>query len=479
MSNKQFDVVVIGGGPGGYVAAIRCAQFGMKTACVDAWTNAKGKPSLGGTCLNVGCIPSKAMLTASENFEKAGHDFAEMGIDVKGVALNLGKMLARKEKIVDTLTGGIPMLFMKNKVTSFHGRASFAGKAGEGWALDVALHDGKKETIEAKNVIVATGSVPSTVPEAPPIDNKLICDNEGGLAFTEVPKRLGVIGAGVIGLELGSVWRRLGSKVSIIKPREGLLREADEDVGKEIEKHFKAQGLDFHMGLTLTSIKSAKNVVNLEYKSNDGKVVKLVFDKLIIAVGRQANTQGLNPEKAGLQLDQKGRIQVDHHCFTGVPGIYAIGDVVRGPMLAHKASEEGVMVAELLAGQKPHIDLNNVPWVIYTYPEISWVGKTEQELKKAGVEYKKGKFSFTHNGRAMGMGENVGFVKFLADAKTDRILGVHMVGPYVSELISEAVVAMEFQASSEDIARIIHAHPSLSEVVHEAALAVDKRAIHG
>jgi len=474
--SKIFDVAVIGAGPGGYVAAIRCAQLGMETVCIDEWKNAKGKPALGGTCLNVGCIPSKALLESSENYERALHKFAAHGIKVSGVSLDVPTMIGRKDKIVEQLTGGIGMLFKKNKVTSVHGRGTLVA-AGDTYRIE-ARDGAKSETIEAKHVIIATGSVPRALPFAP-FDNEMILDNAGALALTEVPKRLGVIGAGVIGLEMGSVWKRLGSEVTILEALPGFLMAADEAVAKEALKVFsKDQGLAIHTGVKVTGIKTVKKTLSVDYENAKGLAQKLDVDKLIVAIGRAPNTEGLGAATVGLKVDDRGRVEVDGHCRTNLPNVYAIGDVVRGPMLAHKASEEGVMVAELIAGQKPHINLDTVPWVIYTSPEIAWVGKTEQELKAAGVAYKAGQFPFLANGRAKALGETAGFIKFLADARTDRILGVHMIGPYVSEMIAEAVVAMEFSASAEDIARIVHAHPSLSESIHEAALGVDKRTIH-
>jgi dihydrolipoamide dehydrogenase len=473
---SKFDVAVIGAGPGGYVAAIRCAQLGLNTVCIDEWKNEKGKPSLGGTCLNVGCIPSKALLESSENYERALHKFGEHGIQIKSVTMDVGAMVARKAKIVEQFTGGIAMLFKKNKVTSMHGHGSLVS-GGDGWKIEVK--DGaKSETIEAKHVIIATGSVPRPLPGAA-IDNQLIVDNEGALAFTEVPKKLGIVGAGVIGLEMGSVWRRLGSEVTILEALPTFLGAADEQVAKEAQKIFtKDLGLVIYTGVKINSVATNKKQVQVDYQNSAGLLQQAQFDKLIVAIGRIPNTNNVGAEKVGLKLTDRGFIEVDYNCKTNLPGVYAIGDVVRGPMLAHKASEEGVAVAEMIAGQKSHVNLDTVPWIIYTSPEIAWVGKTEQQLKAEGIAYRSGSFPFLANGRAKSIGETRGFVKFLADAKTDRILGVHMVGPFVSEMISEAVVAMEFAASSEDIARIVHAHPSLSEAVHEAALAVDKRTLN-
>ncbi len=474
---NQFDVVVIGGGPGGYVAAIRAAQLGMRVACIDAWVR-NGKSSLGGTCVNVGCIPSKALLQSSENFHAAGHEFAQHGIEVKGLSLDLATMQKRKDGIVDQLTAGVAFLFRKNKVTPFHGTGSFAGKSDDGWQVKVAKQGGGEETIAGRQVIVATGSLPRQLPGAV-IDNVQILDNEGALAMSAVPARLGVIGAGVIGLEMGSVWKRLGSDVTVLEALPTFLGAADEQIAKEARKIFtKDVGLDIQTGVKITKVVTGKKGVAVEYADAGGKAQVAVFDRLIVSIGRVPTTQGLAAEAVGLQLDERGFVAVDADCRTNLPDVWAIGDVVRGPMLAHKAEDEGVAVAERIAGQHGHVDFNTIPWVIYTSPEIAWVGKTEQALKAEGVEYRAGTFPFSANGRAKALGETRGLVKFLADAKTDRILGVHMIGPLVSELISEAVVAMEFGASSEDIARICHAHPSLAEVVREAALAVDKRAIH-
>jgi dihydrolipoamide dehydrogenase len=472
---KTFDVAVIGAGPGGYTAAIRAAQLGLNTVCIDDWKNAKGKASLGGTCLNVGCIPSKALLESSENYERALHKFGDHGITVGQVAIDVAKMLARKDKIVDTFTGGIGLLFRKNKVVSMHGHARFIGKAA-GYQIEVRDGD-SAETIEAKHVIIATGSNARQLPFAP-VDSDRIVDNVGALSLTEIPKRLGVIGAGVIGLEMGSVWKRLGSEVIVLEALPGFLPAADEQVAKEAFRIFtKVVGLDIRLGVKISAVKNTKKSVTVEYTDAVGEQ-KAEFDRLIVAVGRVPNSADLGAQAIGLKLDARGFVEVDEHCRTSLPDIYAIGDVVRGPMLAHKSSEEGVAVAEMIAGQSGHVDLDTVPWVIYTSPEIAWVGKTEQELKAKGIEYRTGQFPFIVNGRARAIGETAGFVKMLADAKTDRILGVHMLGPYASELISEAVVAMEFGAASEDIARIVHAHPTLAEALHEAALGVDKRTIN-
>ena len=474
---QSFDVAVIGAGPGGYIAAIRAAQLGFKTVCIDAGKNKTGDaPALGGTCLNVGCIPSKALLQSSEHFHAAQHDFAEHGISFTGsLKMDAAKMIERKDAIVNKLTGGIKFLFQKNKIESVFGRASFAGKQGDDWLLNVD----NGEQIAAKHVIIATGSAPRGLPNLVKISNVNVLDNEGALNLTTVPKKLGVIGAGVIGLEMGSVWKRLGAEVHILEAAPAFLPAADQQIAKEAFKYFtKEQGLAIDLGVKLHQITEYKDGVSVAYEVA-GKQHTAQFDKLIVAIGRVPVTQGLGAENVGLAIDERGFIAVDDECRTNLPNVWAIGDVVRGPMLAHKASEEGVAVAERIAGQKPQVDLGNVPFVIYTDPEIAWVGKTEEQLQAAGIAYKKGTSGFGANGRALGLGKAKGMVKVLADAQTDRILGVHMIGAMTSELIAEAVAALEFKASSEDIARIIHAHPTLSEVLHEAALAVDKRALHG
>jgi dihydrolipoamide dehydrogenase len=473
--SKKFDVVVIGGGPGGYIAAIRAAQLGFSTACIDEWKNAKNGPALGGTCTNVGCIPSKALLQSSEHYEHAGHAFAEHGIEVKGLGLNLGQMLARKDTVVKQNNDGILYLFKKNKVTFFHGRGSFVKAGADGYEIKVA--GTSEETIVGKHIIVATGSNPRALPNAA-FDEKLILSNTGALTIDGVPKKLGVIGAGVIGLEMGSVWRRLGADVTVLEALPAFLGAVDEQIAKEAHKLFAKQGLTVNLGVKIGAITAGKKDVSVEYTDDKGNAQKAVFDKLIVSIGRVPNTIGLNAEGVGLKLDERGFVAVDGDCKTNLPNVWAVGDVVRGPMLAHKAEEEGVAVAERIAGQHGHVNFNTIPWVIYTSPEIAWVGKTEQQLKAEGVAYKAGTFPFMANGRARALGDTSGMVKFLADAKTDEILGVHIIGPMASELISEAVVAMEFRASSEDIARICHAHPSLSEATKEAALAVDKRSLN-
>ncbi len=472
---KQFDVVVIGAGPGGYIAAIRAAQLGFSVACIDEWANAKGGPAPGGTCTNVGCIPSKALLQSSEHFEHAGHAFKEHGIDVAGLSLNLPQMLKRKETVVKQNNDGILFLFKKNKVSFFHGRGAFAGAAEGGYTVSVS--GANAATLAAKHVIIATGSNARQLPGAE-FDEQLILSNTGALAIDAVPAKLGVIGAGVIGLEMGSVWRRLGSEVTVLEGLPAFLGAVDEQIAKEAHKLFTKQGLGIHLGVKIDKVTKGENSVTVDYANAKGEAQSAVFDKLIISIGRVPNTIGLNGEAVGLKLDERGFVHVDGDCKTNLPNVWAVGDVVRGPMLAHKAEEEGVAVAERIAGQHGHTNFNTIPWVIYTSPEIAWVGQTEQQLKAAGVAYKAGTFPFMANGRARALGDTSGMVKFLADAASDEILGVHIVGPMASELISEAVVAMEFRASSEDIARICHAHPSLSEATKEAALAIDKRSLN-
>jgi dihydrolipoamide dehydrogenase len=473
--SKQFDVVVIGGGPGGYVAAIRAAQLGFNTACIDEWKNSKGGPALGGTCTNVGCIPSKALLQSSEHYEHAGKHFADHGINVKGLELDLAKMLARKDAVVKQNNDGIQFLFKKNKISFFHGRGSFVS-AGEG-GYEIKVSGAAEESITGKHIIVATGSNPRALPGAP-FDEDLILSNDGALRVGALPKTLGLIGSGVIGLEMGSVWRRLGAEVTVLEALPTFLGAVDEQIAKEAKKAFDKQGLKIELGVQVGEVKASKKGVSVAWTNAKGEAQTLEVDKLIVSIGRVPNTDGLNAEAVGLQRDERGAIAVDDDCKTNLPNVWAIGDVVRGPMLAHKAEEEGVAVAERIAGQHGHVNFNTVPWVIYTSPEIAWVGQTEQQLKAAGRAYRAGTFPFLANGRARALGDTTGMVKFVADAATDEILGVHIVGPMASELISEAVVAMEFKASSEDIARICHAHPSLSEATKEAALAVDKRTLN-
>ena len=471
MSDK-FDVIVIGAGPAGYVAAIRAAQLGLKVACIDAFAGKDGKQALGGTCLNVGCIPSKALLDSSRQFYNLTHNFDAHGISADNAKIDIPTFVARKDKIVKQFTGGVAQLFKANKVTPFFGK----GKLLKGNQVEVTAADGSKQTISAANVILASGSVPIELPFAK-FDGKTIVDNAGALDFAAVPKRLAIIGAGVIGLELGSVWKRLGAEVIIIEALPDFLGSADADIAKVAQREFKKQGLDIKLGAKLGKAEVKKDGVHLVYTDKDGEQ-KLVVDKLLVAVGRRAYTDGLLAADTGVQLDERHRIVVDEHNHTGVDGVWAIGDAVRGPMLAHKGSEEGIAVAEWIAGKAGHVNFDTIPYVIYTEPELAWAGKTEKQLTEEGVPYKTGSFPFAANGRAVAMNEAVGQVKVIAHAETDRILGVHMIGPGVSELIAECVVAMEFKGSAEDLARIVHAHPTLSETVHEAALSVDKRAIH-
>jgi len=473
--SKQFDVVVIGGGPGGYIAAIRAAQLGFNTACIDEWKNAAGGPAPGGTCTNVGCIPSKALLQSSEHFHHANHHFAEHGITAKDVKMDVAKMVARKDGVVKQNNDGILYLLKKNKVSFFHGRGSFV--AAKDGLYEIKVAGAAEEVIAAKHVIVATGSNPRALPGAA-FDEESILSNDGALRLGAVPKKLGVIGSGVIGLEMGSVWRRLGAEVVILEALPTFLGAADEGVAKEALKVFTKQGLKIELGVKISDVKSGKKGVTVAYANVKGEAQELAVDKLIVSIGRVANTIGLNPDAVGLKLDERGAIVVDGDCKTNLPNVWAVGDVVRGPMLAHKAEEEGVAVAERIAGQHGHVNFDTIPYVIYTSPEIAWVGRTEQQLKADSVAYKAGQFPFLANGRARALGDTTGFVKIVADAKTDEILGVHIIGPSASELIAEAVMAMEFKASAEDIARICHAHPSLSESTKEAALAVDKRTLN-
>ena len=473
--NKQFDVIVIGGGPGGYIAAIRAAQLGMNVACIDEWKNAKGGPALGGTCTNVGCIPSKALLQSSEHFDHANNHFADHGIEVKGVRMDVVKMVARKDTVVKQNNDGILYLLKKNKVSFFHGRGSFAKTVDGGYEIKVT--GAAEEILVGKQIIVATGSIARAMPGTP-FDEDLILSNDGALRMGGVPKKLGLIGSGVIGLEMGSVWRRLGSDVTILEGLPTFLGVVDEQIAKEAHKAFVKQGLKIELGVKVGLIKTGKKSVSVAWTNALGEAQTLEVDKLIVSIGRVPNTTGLNAEAVGLKLDERGTIVVDGECRASASGVWAVGDVVRGPMLAHKAEEEGVAVAERIAGQHGHVNFNTVPWVIYTSPEIAWVGQTEQQLKAAGRAYKAGTFPFLANGRARALGDTTGMVKMLADAATDEILGVHIVGPMASELIAECVVAMEFRASSEDLARICHAHPSLSEATKEAALAVDKRTLN-
>lgn len=473
--SDTFDLVVIGAGPGGYTAAIRAAQLGLNVACIDDWTNGKGGPAPGGTCTNVGCIPSKALLQSSEYFELAATHFGDHGIALKDLKIDAAAMVARKDTVVQQNNDGILYLFKKNKVTFFHGRGAFAGAVDGGYLISVS--GDKPQTLHGKQVIVATGSSARPLPGTP-FDEDRVLSNDGALALREVPGKLGVIGSGVIGLELGSVWRRLGADVTLLEALPEFLGNVDQQVAREAAKVFSRQGLKISLGARVTGVKVNKKSVAVSYTDADGKEQKLTVDRLIVSIGRVPNTAGLETNKVGLKLDSRGAIEVDDECRTNLPGVWAVGDVVRGPMLAHKAEEEGVAVAERMAGQHGHVDFNLIPSVIYTDPEIAWVGRNEQQLKEAGVKYRAGMFPFMANGRARALGNTTGFVKFLADAQTDEILGVHMIGPMASELIAEAAVAMAFRASSEDIARICHAHPTLSEATKEAALAVAKRTIN-
>lgn len=473
--SKQFDVIVIGAGPGGYIAAIRAAQLGKNVACIDAWSTAAGTPAPGGTCTNVGCIPSKALLQSSEHFEHAKLHFGEHGISTGEVAIDVPKMIARKDAIVKQNNDGILYLFKKNKVTFFHGLASFVKAVEGGYEIKVA---GKsEETLVGNQIVVATGSNARALPGVP-FDEEKVLSNDGALRIGAAPKKLGLIGAGVIGLEMGSVWRRLGTEVTVLEGMDKFLPAVDEQIAKEAKKAFDKQGLKIELGVKISNVDTSGAGVKVEYTNAKGEAQTLEVDKLIVSIGRTANTNGLNAEAVGLKVDERGMIVVDDECKTNLPGVWAVGDVVLGPMLAHKAEEEAVAVAERIAGQHGHVNFATLPSVIYTSPEVAWVGRNEQQLKEQGVKYKAGTFPFLANGRARALGDTTGMVKFLADAETDEILGVHMVGPMVSELISEAVVAMEFKASSEDIARICHAHPSLSESTKEAALAVDKRTLN-
>ncbi|KFL38102.1 dihydrolipoyl dehydrogenase [Arenimonas donghaensis] len=470
--SEQYDVVVIGAGPAGYHAAIRAAQLGLKTACIDAALGKDGKPALGGTCLRIGCVPSKALLDSSRQFHNLQHLFGEHGITAKDAKIDVKTMVARKDKIVKQFTGGIAQLFKANKISAYYG----FGTLHAGKKVVVKQHDGKEVELVGKHVVLAPGSDSIELPFAK-FDGKHIVDNVGALDFEQVPKRLGVIGAGVIGLELGSVWKRLGAEVTVLEALPDFLAAADADVAKAALREFKKQGLDIKLGAKVSKAEIKKNEVHLTY--NDGKSDQsLVVDKLLVAVGRKAATKGLLADDSGVKLNDRGQVEVDEHCKTSVDGVWAVGDCVRGPMLAHKGFEEGIAVAELIAGLPGHVNLDTIPWVIYTEPEIAWVGKTEKQLKDEGVPFKTGSFPFAAVARAVAMAEPAGFVKVIAHEETDRILGMHLVGVNVSELVHEGVLAMEFHGSAEDLARICHAHPTLSEAIHDAAMAVDKRAIH-
>ncbi len=470
--SEKFDVIVIGAGPAGYVAAIRAAQNGLKAACIDEWKNYDGSLSYGGTCLNAGCIPSKAMLESSELVHRAHDEFAKHGIKVDGVEVDIATMQKRKAGIVKQLTGGIEALFKANKVTALqgHGKLLAPGK------VEFTPHDGTPQVFEADHVVLAAGSVPVELGVAP-FDGDRIVDSWGALEFAEVPARLGVIGAGVIGLELGSVWKRLGADVVVIEAMADFLFMADKQIAKEALRHFKKQGLDIRLGARLTAAQAGDDGVTVRYEDGKGEQ-ELVVDKLIVAVGRKPYSENLIADGVKIELDERGFVVVDDECRTSVEGVWAVGDLVRGPMLAHKASEEGVMVADLIAGKVAEMNYNTIPSIIYTAPEIAWVGKTEEQVKESGRAYKIGTFSFAANGRAKALEQAAGLVKIIAAEDDDEILGVHICGPMAGELLAEAVLAMEFSASAEDIQRTIHGHPTLSEALHEAALAVDNRAIH-
>ena len=470
--SRSFDVVVIGAGPAGYIAAIRAAQHGMTVACIDEWQNRDGKNAFGGTCLNAGCIPSKVLLESSELFHRANHEFTKHGITVGDVGIDVAKMQKRKATIVRQLTGGIAGLFKAAKVEGLVGH----GKLLAGRQVEFTPVEGETEVIDARFVILASGSTPIELPIAP-FDGENIVDSWGALDFEAVPGKVGVVGAGVIGLELGSVWRRLGSEVVILEAMDDFLFMADRDVAKESAKQFKAQGLDIRLGAKVTGASVEGGKVRVAYDDSSGSQ-EIDVDKLVVAVGRRAFTEGLLADDCGIELDERGFIVVDDECRTGVKNVFAVGDCVRGPMLAHKGSEEGVMAADLIAGEVAELNYGVIPSVIYTAPEIAWVGKTEEEVKSSGREYKTGSFPFAASGRAKAMEQTPGMVKIISAVDDDEVLGVHIVGPMAGELIAEMVLAMEFQASTEDIQRTIHAHPSLAEAIHEASLAVDNKALN-
>ncbi|WP_280561638.1 MULTISPECIES: dihydrolipoyl dehydrogenase [unclassified Chromohalobacter] len=468
----KFDVIVIGAGPGGYVAAIRAAQMGLKTACVEKWVNKEGKTVHGGTCLNVGCIPSKALLETSHKFVEARDHYAEIGIEVGEPTPNIAKMQEFKESVIAKNVGGISALFKANGVTALEG----AGKVVSDKQVEVTGQDGETATYDAENIVIASGSVPVDIPPTP-LTEGLIVDSSGALEFDEVPKRLGVIGAGVIGLELGSVWNRLGSEVTVLEAMDAFLPMVDQDIAKEGQKLFKKQGMDIKMGARVTGSEIKDKEVVVKYSDANGEQEQ-TFDKLIVCVGRRPYTEGILSDDVGIKLDEHGFVFVDDQCRTNVPGVYAVGDVVRGPMLAHKGSEEGVMVADIIAGHKAEMNYDAIPSVIYTAPEIAWVGMSEQDAKDAGIEVKTGSFPFSANGRALANNASEGMAKVIADAETDRVLGLHIISQHAGELIAQGVIAMEFGSSAEDLALTCYAHPSTSEAVHEAALAVDGHAIH-
>ena len=467
----MYDVIVIGSGPAGYVAAIRASQLGLKTACIEKSFDADGNSQLGGTCLNVGCIPSKALLDSSHRYSDATNHFSNHGIEVSKPKLDIAKMMERKNKIVTQLTAGVTGLFKANKVTQILGHA----KIIDSTHIEVTSRDGS-QTLETKNIVIATGSSPINISVAE-VNNKNIVDSTGALEFDSVPKKLGIIGAGVIGLELGSVWSRLGSEVTVLEAMDEFLPMADKRIAKDVLKEFNKQGLNINLGCKVTSALSNKKDITLTYENN-GTTTELKVDKLIVAVGRRPNTENLLDKNCGLSIDEKGFIPVNDFCETNVQNIWAVGDVVRGPMLAHKASEEGIMVVERIAGKHAEMEYDLVPSVIYTHPEVAWVGQTEEDLSTAGIEFKTGSFPFAASGRALASGESTGFIKVIADKKTDTILGVHAFGPSAADIVQQGVVAMEFGASAEDLGLTIFSHPTVSEALHEAALAVNGQAIH-
>lgn len=467
-----YDVIVIGGGPAGYVAAIRAAQLGLKTACVEKWIDKQEQPALGGTCLNVGCIPSKALLESTELYETAKHTFPDLGINVGEVTLDVPKMISRKDKVVQELTGGIKMLFKQNGIDWLQG----SGQLLADKQVKVTAHDGTDTVYDSENVIIATGSVPINL-SATPLEGNIVVDSAGALDWQAVPGSVCVIGAGVIGLELGSVWRRLGSSVVLLEAQDTFLPMVDKAVAREADKAFKKQGLDIRLSTRVMGSTVKGDQVVVSYQDADG-THEQTFDKLIVAVGRRAFTDDVCASEAGVEQDERGLFHVNDHCETNVPGVYAIGDVVRGPMLAHKGSEEGVMVAERISGENASLNYDVMPNVIYTHPEVAWVGKTEEQLKSEGIDYQVGSFPFAASGRAKAKGDTTGLVKIIRDKANDRVVGAHLIGPSASELLAQSVLAMEFDATVEDIAHTIHAHPTLSEAMHEAALSADGRAIH-
>lgn len=469
---ENYDVIVIGGGPAGYVAAIRAAQLGLKTACVEKWINKQNKPALGGTCLNVGCIPSKALLESTELYETARHNFFDLGINVGDVTLDVPKMIGRKDKVVSELTGGIEMLFKQNGIDWLRG----SGQVLADKQVVVTDHESKETVYGSQNVIIATGSVPIEL-SATPLEGNIVVDSAGALDWESVPGSVCVIGAGVIGLELGSVWRRMGSEVVLLEAQDAFLPMVDKAIARESLKTFNKQGLDIRLSTRVMASQVNGNKVTVTFQDAEGEHEQ-VFDKLIVAVGRRAFTDNVCATEANVQQDERGLFHVNEYCETNVPGIYAIGDVVRGPMLAHKGSEEGVMVAERIAGENASLNYDVMPNVIYTHPEVAWVGKTEEQLKSEGVDYQVGSFPFAASGRAKAKGDTTGMVKIIRDRKSDRMLGAHLIGPSASELLAQSVLAMEFDATIGDIAQTIHAHPTLSEAMHEAALSADGRAIH-